>query len=101
MAKQVKSMRIDEELLSTFSEYSELLKEMFGYSLSLSTVVNEALAQFLTESTENWVNSMKSKSVIDHLPNGKIKHYEFTEEQIKKMEQICNDAGAMYYSYQQ
>ena len=101
MAKQARSIRIDEDLLEVFAEYSKLLKETFGYSLSLSTVVNEAMAGFIMDSAEKWVTAMVKKSVVEPLPNGKMKRYEFDDEQIERMNKIANDAGIVYHSMQE
>ncbi|MCR5353942.1 MAG: hypothetical protein K6D98_06535, partial [Clostridiales bacterium] len=75
-----------------FDSYSALLQDIFGYSLSLSNVLNEALAEFLADSAGNWASTMESKSVVETLPNGKVKKYEFTEEQIEKMLYIAKKA---------
>lgn len=101
MAKQVRSIRLDEGLLSTFVDYSNLLQEMFGYSLSLSTIVNEALAEFMQHSAEQWVSTMESGSIVDPLPNGKMKRYEFNDNQIERMKTIVNDAAAVYHILQE
>ena len=96
MAKQVKSVRMDEELVNVFSEYANLVNEMFGYSVSLSALVNESLAECLMNSAQTWIATMKSKTVVDPQPNGKMKQYEFTDEQIKRMEAIHNNAASIY-----
>lgn len=101
MAKQVKSVRFDEELLELFSEYSALLNEMFGYTLSFSAIANEAFAEFIKESTDHWYDIMQSQSVVKSLPNGKVKKYEFTETQITKMNELRNEALALWASAQQ
>ncbi len=101
MAKQVRSIRLDDCLLSTFTDYSNLLHEMFGYTLSLSTIVNEAMAEFMLHSAEHWVSAMESGSIVDPLPNGKMKRYEFNDDQIERMKKIVNDAGAVFYSMQE
>ena len=95
MAKQLKSVRISEDLLKAFSSYSDLLQEIFGYSLSLGNVINEALADYLANSAGHWAAVMESRSVIETLPNGKVKQYNFTEEQIKKMSEIQNWAESI------
>jgi len=98
MAKQVKSIRLAESLTDVFSDYSSLLQEMFGYSTSLSSIANEAIAEYLMDSASKWVNAMKSKSVVDIQPNGKMKHYDFSDEQIEKMELVCNNATGIWAS---
>ena len=101
MAKQVKSVRMSEDVLDAFASYSDLLQEMFGYSLSLSNVVNEALADFISNSASSWIALMAhSTSVVETLPNGKVKKYEFTEEQIEKMQNIENLAACISASFQ-
>ncbi len=100
MAKQVKSVRMDEDLLNVFDSYSNLLQEMFGYSLSLSSIVNEALADFLASSACRWTEIMESQTVVETFPDGKVRKYEFSEEQIKKMREIENFAGSISASYQ-
>ena len=98
MAKQVRSIRLDEDLMDAFSDYSALLQEMFGYSTSLGAIANEAIAKYLMDSADNWATMMKSKSVVDIQPNGKMKHYDFSDKQIKKMEAICNSATGIWAS---
>ena len=99
MVKQVKSVRIGEDILNVFSSYSDLLQEIFGYSLSLSNVINEALADYLANSADTWAQLMKTKSVVETLPNGKVKQYNFTEEQIKKMNDIAYLAESIAASF--
>jgi len=101
MAKQIKSVRFDEEVINVFLEYSVLLNEMFGYTLSFGAVANEAVAEFLMNASSNWCSAMESKSVIDRLPNGKIKKYEFSEEQIEKMENIHKKAMIVWTTMQE
>ena len=100
MAKQVKSVRMSEDVLEAFTSYSDLLQEVFGYSLSLSNVVNEALADFLANSAGFWASAMESKAIVETLPNGKAKKYDFTEEQIKKMRDIEYLATCISASFQ-
>ena len=101
MAKKVKSVRFDGELLELFSEYSSLLHEMFVYTLSFSAIANEAFAEFMKESTDHWYHIMQSQSVVERLPNGKVKKYEFTEAQITKMETLSNEAFFLLASVQE
>lgn len=98
MAKQVRSVRLDEDLMDIFSDYSGLLQEMFGYSVTLSAFANAAIAEYLMNTASQWVDVMQSKSVVDIQPNGKMKHYEFSDEQIKKMKIVCNNATGIYAS---
>ncbi len=99
MAKQIRSVRVDEEITDVFTEYSALLQEMFGYTVSFSALVNEALAEYLMHSAERWVSAMESRSVVDPQPNGKMKRYDFTEEQIAKMEDIRNSIADVYEAH--
>ena len=101
MTKQVKSVRFDGELLELFSEYSALLHEMFGYTLSFSAIANEAFAGFIMESTDRWYGIMQSQPVVERLPNGKVKKYEFTEAQLSKMDELRNEALALWAVTQQ
>ena len=101
MAKLVKSIRFDEELVKLFSDYASLLGEIFGYSLSFSALVNEAFAEYMKNSTENWVQAMAARAIVDRLPNGRLKRYDFSEDQIKQMESLKNDALSIWASTQQ
>lgn len=101
MAKQVKSVRFDGELLELFFEYSSLLHEMFGYTLSFSAIANEAFAEYIKESTDQWYHAMQSRSVVESLPNGKVRKYEFTEAQITQMDELRNEALALWVSAQE
>ncbi len=95
MSKQVKSIRLNDELICAFTDYSNLLREMFGYTLSFGGVVSEALAEYLEKFSERWVGIMESQSVVDPLPNGRFKRYDFSEEQISRMDAIHKRALAM------
>lgn len=97
MAKEVKSIRIDEELTDLFKDYSNLLNEMFGYSLAFSNVVSESLSEFLMDSSEKWLSAMRSQSVVDRLPNGKLKRYRFTDKQIERMADIWKRAAVIWH----
>lgn len=99
MAKQIKSIRFDEDLVEVFEDYSNLLNELFGTTLSFASFVNEAAAEFLVHSLERWSTAMESNSVVDRQANGKLKKYEFTDDQIAKMKDLLNDAYAVYAQY--
>jgi len=101
MAKQIKSVRFEEGLLELYTDYSNLLNEMFGYSLSFGAIVNEAFAEFLMNSSGHWCNVLENKSVVKTFPNGRVEIYEFTEEQIAKMQEIQRETTAIWGSMQQ
>ncbi len=95
MSKQVKSVRFDENLLKLFDDYSEFLKMTFGKRISFSSFVNEALAEYLCSSISFYLNAMHDESIVRQLPNGRLKRYEFTEEQLAKIDELDNEAGAV------
>ncbi len=99
MAKQIKSIRFDEYLVEVFEDYSSLLAELFGNKLSFASFVNEATAAFLVQSLKHWTSAMETNSVVDRQANGKLKRYEFTEEQISKMKDLLNEAYSVYAEY--
>lgn len=101
MAKQVKSVRMNEKLIEVFNDYSALLQEMFGSTVSLSTLVNASLAEFLANSADSWISAMQSRSVVDFQPNGLMKHYEFTDEQVKRMATIRDHAAGLSVALQE
>ena len=97
MAKQMKSVRLDEDLVSLFDEYSACLTSMFGEPLSFSGVLSDALKIYLEQCTSNWVDCMRSGSIIERKRNGKIKEYKFTVEQISRMEKLHQEAFAFLH----
>lgn len=96
MPKQVKSVRLDEGLITTFFEFDDLLNEMFGYRLSFSSFVNEAVSEYLKEQCSHWSHIMETQSVVEPLANGKFKRIEFTEEQIKRMKELSEKSECIW-----
>ena len=100
MAKQVKSIRVDDSIMNVFTKYAELTNELFGNGKpSFGSFVNEALAKELMNITSMWVNTMENQAVVERLPNGKLKRYSFSSEQVEKMRALEEHATAAYGAY--
>ncbi|MCR5689422.1 MAG: hypothetical protein K6G71_04155 [Clostridiales bacterium] len=83
MAKQVKTFRIDDNILKAFDEYSSFLSETFNIHPTLSSVVNEALAEYLNNSIRIYYDICQRGHFVSEGKNGFIKHY-LTAAQIEE-----------------
>lgn len=101
MSKQLKSIRFDDDLLDLFTEFSALMTELFGDSLSFSGIVNEAVAAYLDDVISRYAQLMEAGAIVEHLPNGKIREYAFGEGQIAHMKKLSQDASALSIMYQE
>ena len=96
MAKQVKSFRIDSELIDAFSEYSKFQRETFGASVSFSAFANEAIADHLMQSCQ-WLHSgIKGQSFVEQKANGQLKRYIFSDDQLRRAEELLENATAVW-----
>ncbi len=99
MAKQIKSIRFDEDILSVFEKYSALFVELFGRQVSFPAFVNEAVAKELYRSTNDLANWIADGSVVEVLPNNKIKKIEFSEVQVERIKELAQEALSVYGPY--
>lgn len=100
MAKQVKSIRVDDSIMEVFTNYAELTNELFGNGKpSFGAFANEAIAKELMNVTSMWVSTMESQAVVERLPNGKLKRFSFSDEQIERMKVLEEEAAAAYGSF--
>lgn len=96
MAKQVKSVRFEPQLLNLFYDYSNLLKEMHGMTLPFGLIVNTALAKYIAELVDNTFRAMgKEKIFWERLPSGMWKEHKVTEDQFSKLQEFQNLAEGL------
>ena len=88
MAKLVKSVRFDEELLHIFSDYSAFQEKTFGTELSFSRYVNDSVATELEKDSSQWEALMQSRSIIERTSNGSPFIRNFTAEQTETIKKI-------------
>ncbi len=99
MAKQIKSVRFNDDVIEVFDKYSSLSTELFGTKESFGAFVNEAVAKLLYERTDAWVSSMESSSVVEVQPNGRIKKLAFSDTQIQSAKELFDSAFSAYTPY--
>ncbi len=98
MAKQVRSVRFDKELIDLYNSYAAYEKEVFGTERSLSSYANEALAFYFEDHISFMYNAISSNSIVERTPDGRLFKRTFTEDQVRRLEEIMNEACATYYS---
>lgn len=99
MAKQVKTFRIEDDILEAFDEYIKFISETFNINPTLSSIANEALAKYLSESIEGYYDICKSGHYGTVGKNGYIEHH-LTPAQIKEGERLFEKWGELGIKYE-
>lgn len=85
MAKVLKSIKIDEDLLHIFDEYSKITKTIFGSAPTFTAMVEDGLKQELLSKIDI-LNTWKKDSISFH--NGELVKYNLYEKQKKDIENL-------------
>ena len=92
MDKTSKSVRLDNEILELIDRYCSFLKDVFGSSVSFSNIVTSGLLQYMESETGKYEDIMEKGSIVATLPNGKLKKLDFSDEEIKRISDLHDEA---------
>lgn len=92
MARNVKSLRLDQWVIDLTEDYLKQTNAMFGDKISFANLVETALLDFIATNATKTADRIRCGSLVQRLPNGKFRAYEFPEETVNQLEQIGNNA---------
>lgn len=95
MASTLKSIRVDNDVLSLMEEYRQLQLEMFGIRLSLADIINSALPEYITTETLIGMMIEPGKPIVSINEHGKMQQISFSADNCERIRQVNKKAAEM------
>ena len=90
MAKQIKSIRFDTDILDIFNEYASWQQKVFEDEISFSAFLNQAVINALENACSRWSALVQANSVIERTTNGNPRIHKFSKAQIDEIALLAN-----------
>ena len=100
MSKVLKSVRIDQNIISFAEEYIKLVGDSFGLKTSLSQIINNAIPEYI-EKQSGFLISISSNNQINYVnEKGTLSELHISDEEIEKLIRIHDNSSAFldYFS---